>query len=494
MTRHGSRTPEAVARLAREAFEQITREFEVPEHAGAILTGSLADGLGNGYSDIDIEVLDLASDSTDLGRQYGARGRQRVELFFRSSKDLATLAATIERDFAPDAAPLGKLKDYHNFCYGYPIRNRSVVEQATSAFDPDALARVSARTFAQLAARDVALGRALFALDRPREATFQLLHAAQCAASAWAAARDETYLGYEAKWLPLILGRARLPPGDYDRYMNYVRPQCLEGPVAMLASCRRLFGIFGLTDGSFDDPVTVAPAPSMLEDERTEQLTLFRANDVGDAHVLDQGTTQLWRRLVAMAATSGGIPVSEFPDRARLGALHTHGLVTVSVGTHLTAHTETQLATPRVPARMDCGGSLETSGHVTRLRVGAAQLVSCRDRLEQALVSLRSAHRLVVAAHEAAEWSVVEGGIRRAVAAACSSALASRGVNSAAPKALALLARQPEVAPAVIADGRRLSALHIQGATESTLALHALDAWLDALGLPPSRIAMPAPR
>ena len=487
MRQLGSRTsPEAVS-LAHEALAMVRRNFRIPDGAGILLTGSLADGLGNGYSDIDIEVLDPLADAVGIGRHYAALGHQRVEVFFPSRADLKGLSDRAKR-WRRDGGhvPLGILKEYHNYCYGYPLQNRDVVEAMTADFNPDLLAECAVAETRRLAATEGGMWRAMSTLARPPEAVDALRRAATFAALGWAAERGETFLSCNGKWRLWQLKRAGLPDSLLERYLAlalHAEANRLEEGEEQ-KSCSALFEAFGTDHRCFDADVRVAPVSGVQTTRHGGRTYISGPGEHGrGTFVLNAQADRIWAKLLA-ESEEGGSRVDGWAraERAIVGNLHLQGLLRASVGTFLTDFVE-----PQVPSVHDPGVALDaldasTDQAVTRVSVCHRALPKYDAQLRRSAGWIRRARKSAISATENAQWPVVERALDVAVGAASAAKLAALGITAPELVAPQVLERHPALSEMAV-EARRLRRLRVAGVADARAALHALDAWLARLHL-----------
>lgn len=120
--------------LRQMILSAMLRMHPAPGELGIVLVGSLAQGLGNSLSDIDVIAIDF-----DATRQlapltkYAHIGGRRFEAFFVGPGDLRDLAHQFEVEpKAYDAWGMSGL--YFRIAYGLPLHNDAEVQRVTAAF------------------------------------------------------------------------------------------------------------------------------------------------------------------------------------------------------------------------------------------------------------------------------------------------------------------------------------------------------------------------
>ncbi len=225
---------------------ELTGKVGIPDDAAVLLWGSIAEGLGNTKSDIDLIVVVDGEHAVPKERSMHQVMGRRVELFYRTHQELLAQAHSMETRAVAGATQID-YQDLHEFqMLANPLilRDRPFLNDVLLQFRSEHAAALGERYYTdhalvsiRRAMADAVLGRTHHALSRAR---FALL----AAAKAYVIARGETYL--PAKFLHHQLDRleghpfstAELrglldpgePPADAGDYVSRVRSLISEIP------------------------------------------------------------------------------------------------------------------------------------------------------------------------------------------------------------------------------------------------------------------------
>lgn len=125
---------ELVGQIRARVLTLLAPLHPTPERLGLLLIGSLAQGLGNTLSDVDVVAIDFRSgDHRPPSRTYGYLDGRRCDVWLVTVADLADLTRRADADFsAYDAWGISGL--YFRIAFGLPIQNAEETAATTAAF------------------------------------------------------------------------------------------------------------------------------------------------------------------------------------------------------------------------------------------------------------------------------------------------------------------------------------------------------------------------
>jgi hypothetical protein len=482
----GSRIQPAGIELARAAFAKVAHEFSVSEKAGVMLTGSIAEGLGNAYSDIDLEVVDPAWKAGTGGRHYSHLDGQRIEIFFWTPSELERLAAEINDSPVEqwNYETLHLLKRYHHYCYAFPVQNPDLVAAITTAFSQTALVTRVVAVCAGQAQHEACLGRALMAVVRNREAVYHLRQAAALAAASWAGSRGETFLGERPKWLAPLLVRAGLSADLYAKYQTFMRSHEASCDGSVEDRCRALFDSLNVSTDCFDATISIQLGENVRAWDFGSAVHAVRQSP-GEPRLyrLNDRASLLWRELQSGASQPSNLRTHS-KYSAEAGSLHLHGLVRLSVLPWLR-----DWVYPTMPTRGEhvsvCfdGIKARESSAVVLADMTPEVFARAGGALLTAAFYLANVREDLAGALDGGQWAVLEVALEWAVGWAAIAVLASQGICLASPTqgALPALEHLPGVAPELFDEAHHIARWPVRDATDAHAALEALHAWFETL-------------
>jgi hypothetical protein len=188
--------------------------FDLREPVGVMLIGSIAEGFGNAYSDIDFLVVSAQEEPLPLMRHMTTYGERRCEFFFRTAKQLAETAATVKQysvDAEYDIAASEEFDLYHRVCCGVPLLNAHLVERACAPFDKRILTRLVSDIEESAMVEQMSRAWMFQEMGLGIKAAFAARRAVFAAAAAYSANRGETYRS--RKFIFNLLENANAPEG-----------------------------------------------------------------------------------------------------------------------------------------------------------------------------------------------------------------------------------------------------------------------------------------
>jgi hypothetical protein len=186
--------------LLREALDSM----EVPASCGIALEGSIAEGFGNAYSDIDFILIDDSGSSHPVMPTLTFAGGRRVEVRVRTAAAMRRQQRELLSALARGPAAVARLEEgdldvCQRFARAVPMRNAELLGELRRELPAEALAAAIARWSEEHARAAMRRATAMLVLGREDLAASWARTALTLAAKSWLAERGETYLG--KKWL-----------------------------------------------------------------------------------------------------------------------------------------------------------------------------------------------------------------------------------------------------------------------------------------------------
>jgi hypothetical protein len=295
----------------------------VPASCGIALEGSIAEGFGNAYSDIDFILIDDGNNSHPVMPTLIFAGGRRVEVRVRSAAEMRRQQCALLSALDRGSAAVARLDEEdldicQRFARAVPMHNPKLLEKLRGELPSEALAAAIARWSEEHARAAMRRASAMLVLGCEDLAASWARTALTLAAKSWLAQRGETYLGN--KWLGEQLGRVD------DESSLRVRIMTLETPgragcsgAQYVEEVAALAGDLGVAEMIID--------PRRLFLRRRRNVTTWQigtrlhvVRDRIDVFALGVRVADLWRRLRfdwPLPEVLAGVESDE-PDAGRL--------------------------------------------------------------------------------------------------------------------------------------------------------------------------------
>lgn len=213
-----------------DVVRQALMHFHIPENAEVLLFGSLAEGLGDTLSDVDLLIIHNEAIADPRFRQPTWIGERRVEIYSRSIDSLnqfsAVLNAASKEDIweiiesGGESAILDDLDFYHRLLHAVPIARTKydLAKQAQDNLSKDKIIELKVAVESMLCQRNIEFGRAFAAADLKDRSDRHFQVAKLNLVTAWSASKGETYPSN--KFILEKLIRAGLDSGSVEEVMR----------------------------------------------------------------------------------------------------------------------------------------------------------------------------------------------------------------------------------------------------------------------------------
>jgi len=450
------RVPSEPPEFLEETLSHALPLIDVPDGSGVMVQGSIAEGLGDPYSDIDFLLVAPGDQPLPIMPTNIRKEERRIEIWFRSSRTVIEHAQRLHRIDPTSEEALRSLSShdfekYQRFAHGAPIRNKHLLEDLQRQHDAQRFAVLASAWWRMHAADAVWRARVALRLGRTEDAVGLARRGVETAAKAWVAERGDTYVS--ERFLPAQL--LRVPGGTavHERLEPLLRPGRLERPATYVQACAEEASALGvsLRDDSDKSVLARTPAEVTRWDIGPTACVLRGSKDL---FALSAEAALLWPTLAEGACLADVIEANPELDRsaalAALGDLHRHGLLELTprsgTGGWRLGHGLPRSAaggcrvTPHGP-RFD----QPPPGHVHWIPIAPGRFASAGANLLWSGVLVENSREDFVGAAERDRWPQAARALRRMVEQACNLVLSGFGVEPL-PESTHLVAALREVA------------------------------------------------
>lgn len=432
--------------LAEKALERL--EYEHDQQFCVALEGSLAEGFGNGTSDIDFLIIEAGDHECPKMPTLLFIDGRRVEVRRRSLVQVRRMQAELEESARSAEAAIGLEDDFVDRCHrltnGLWLRgDRSFHETVTSGIRPESLRTVVTTIFRNRALDRAGRLRAAIALGAPGQARRSWYVSCLVAvAKFWVATRGETYVS--EKWIGEQLARQ----ADH------------EPAEALADALQRAVGDDELFDTRILATLAAQSGLAELEEQLTGQVDLRRRpsvttwplNDVDHVvadreriYRLNLSGSEIWRTMRFGVELDATLDVVEPSTRQFIWSLFEHRLIDVTVaGKAVSPHSSTRPTTASAGVWVSMAGSPwpdpPAEPAVKELSVTAEQFTTWGLDLMWANIMIENALEDATGAVDEGQWLLVQTSARAMVRHLARALCASHGMVLLPPNDAAVAA------------------------------------------------------
>jgi hypothetical protein len=469
-----------------DAGNRALDDLGVPGDVSALIHGSIPEGFGNPYSDLDILVIlqDHSSASGSIQQtivSYLDRS-YRAEIVFTSEtsvRDLASRVNSIDQDDGQAfRAARSLLEPYQRFCFGIPARGEQRVRELQASFDPDHLSRLLQEWYRWLASQLACRASAALVIGDAPAAGAMIQTLASAIGKNWATRHGETYV--KEKFLALQLKRGGLSSDLAECIWRLAATDNTEPDLqAPLATCISVARDLGLEIEVGTGGLTIEPARDVSSWTIGGRTYLLR--DRTDLYVLNRRTALIWKQI-----ERGGF--SDFSDAnlAALRELHRSGLVQVShPGMEYPWTQEARLNTnDSSPPVITTFGALfldDTDREVRWISIPVDRFVRAGVNLVYISTRIEARREDAAGAYLARQWEPLTVALRKIVMGVCQCWLSSNGVYPLPSDPISALSDIPSIPESVSDAARRLRGLRIECEDDVAAVDTAVENFVDRL-------------
>ncbi len=404
------------------------------------LEGSIAEGFGNGRSDVDfVAVFESGLEPPTMPYILFIDGR-RIEVRLLTSRRLRRELAQVRNAAASGRAavarlPWNLLERCQRFMGALPIHAPALLRALQAELGDEALGTAVALWFEDFACQAGRYAVAMLALGEGDYARAWIRTAVFHAAKSHVARLGERYMS--PKWLSLQLERAAVDADRVRRLQTLLHDahrQPAEAAVASGIGLMREFGVAGVDLAP--EKVVLGRVAGVSTWQVGERVHVLRGRDV---FAFDDEAARTWRAIsygtpcTAIAAAPGGSVGAE-RRRALLAEFSRSGLVSLRwKGSGEIRARERATAAPVAGSPLiSVAGARLSDGQgrsVQLLPMPAERFVEAGLEMTWANIGLENAREDALGAAQRGQWGVLEYALQRMVQTACMIALGAYGVT-----------------------------------------------------------------
>ena len=431
--------------LLDEAIETI----KAPANCIAYLEGSIAEGFGNGTSDIDFVLIDTGEQRYPimpaLFYSHGFRVEVRIRSIAEMRRQITKLRAAVEQgEDAIIQLAEEEIDRCQRFRNGLGVRRVEDLAALQEELPRADLNEAVSIWFSAQAFRSFGFATAMFVLQQSRNMRSWARSALTEAAKSWLALQGETYLA--KKWLVHQLNRLESDCDDSDIQMIIRAIRSLDSnsrddidDEAFFSGVREFFSLIQLEDRVFGtDDLSVAWVNGVTTWEIGNRAHIVKNR--ADLFSLSDIAGRVWRNMSRNMTIADLLTRNEKDGIDRqlagdlLAAFQRMGLIDFSLagGKRLMSKREAvQAPTQNQPVVTLSGLPFfdTDKSHIKLAPIPANRFASCGLDLSYANMNIENAREDALGAIESEHWGVLERSLRRILRDACIVLLTSFGIS-----------------------------------------------------------------
>jgi hypothetical protein len=433
-----------LADLWEKSRTALTAQLEQRAAEAVFLEGSIAEGFGNGRSDVDfVAIVDSGLEPATMPYVLFIDGR-RIEVRLLSSHRLRRELLQVSTALARGRSAVARLswnllERCQRFMGALPIHNAALIRALQDELGTQRLGEAVALWFDDFARQSGRYAVAMLALGEVAYARTWIKTAAFHAAKSHVARLGERYMS--PKWLSLQLERCGVDPARVARLWKLLHAPHEggdeSGTVRAGIALIREFGVKGVSAAPHN--VLIGRVKGVTTWQIGERVHVVRGSDV---FALDSAAARTWR------AITFGTPCTTIPDRlegivpsercrALLADFSRAGLLSLhwKGGGEIRARQRaTSAPVTRSPLISIDGARLaKDAASIQLLPLPAGRFVEAGLEMAWANIGLENAREDALGALERGQWRVLEYALQRIVQTACMVTLGARAVTPQPP-------------------------------------------------------------
>lgn len=435
--------------LAQLEFQQYLNaaleSVDIAPDTAIVLEGSLAEGFGNGCSDLDFLAIEPGDRPTPLIPVIIFYKERRVELRVRSKREIQTEIAKLMTEGSAFGAAgqervtFDELDRIQRFSRSVVYRSSGTLVDLKSQLSEALLAEATAHWFRSLTHRSLRCAVALEALNQWDAAAQWYRTAVEQATKLWLCARGETYLSL--KWIRQQFARIQDENRDeIEEQFGALTSAAGQGELAAdyIRACRSYLGQLGFDSLSFD-PTCVRLGQNRLVTTWKIGGRVHVVRNHAEIFVLSETAASVWRRIDFTVPVCDLVESSDLGPTAEgrvLAEFHRLGFVSLQWGdgSQIFGRTNSSAVPSTARPVLSIRGAATEDGasDVMLVPLPPAHFAAAGIALVWANTEVENSREDALGALAAQQWGTLESAVRRIIRKCAGIVLCAHGMVSLA--------------------------------------------------------------